>query len=56
MEENSEDNTILVVTLLTSVVPQRNLLLSLTELLMVNTIEYRKMKTEINILRVLDSL
>ena len=48
MEENSEDNTVLVITLVTSVVLQKSLKLNLTEILTVNIIKYRKMKTGIN--------
>jgi hypothetical protein len=46
----------ILITLLTSVVLHKNLLLSLTEIPMVNIIEYRKMKSGINTFRVLDSL
>ena len=56
MEENLEDNKVLVITLLASVVLQKNLLLNLTEIPTVNIIKFRKMKTEINTLRALDSL
>ncbi len=55
MEENSEGNIVLVNISLTSVVLQRNLLLNLMEILMVNIIEYKKMNSETDILRALDS-
>jgi hypothetical protein len=44
-EENSEDNTVLVITLLTSVVLEKSLLLNWTEIPTGNITKYRKMKS-----------